>query len=325
MSRKAKGLGRGLSALIKETDAADGPALPPADRNTPPEDAPKKPTRSNAGTKPEAATGRTMVKISRIKANEYQPRTEFDMAALQDLAASIKEHGILQAITVRASKTGYELIAGERRLRASKEVGLKEVPVNIIEADDQTSLALALIENLQREDLNVIEEALGYQRLAEEFSLTQDQISRRVGKSRASVANAMRLLGLSEEIRERIRARELSAGHAKVLLGLDDPEQRNELAEKIAKLGMSVRDTEKQVQRLRNPSSGESSRPDPDLPAIYLQDVADRLNRHFGTKVQLSSPRTGADGVRVQGRIEIEYYNNDDLDRILQMVGLDIN
>ena len=305
MAKRGKGLGRGLNALIKDSAPA-----------------------ATTGAEPGDGGGPMLVAPSRIKANHRQPRDAFDEDALADLAASIRQHGILQPLTVRAADTGFELIAGERRLRAAKLADLKEVPIHVVEADDQQTLELALIENLQREDLNPIEEAEGYQRLADEFNLTQERISKRVGKSRASVANALRLLGLPPVVRRYLAEGRISAGHAKALLGLDDDTAREDLADKVVAKALSVRQTEQQVQRLKNPPAppnGADPATEPDLPAIYLQDVADRLNQHFGTKVLLASPRGGADGQRVQGRITIEYYNNDDLDRILGIVGLDIN
>jgi len=310
MAKKKTGLGKGLSALIK--------------------DKPKKASfaAGEAGTK--------LLGLDKIRVNRYQPRTHFDQQKLDDLIASIKEHGVIQPLTVRKAADGYELIAGERRLRAAREAKLAKVPVHVIEADDQTALALALIENLQRDDLNPIEEALGYQQLKEEFSLTQDQIAKRVGKGRATITNAMRLLSLSEPIRDLLAQKQISSGHAKVLLGLDSQFEQDELAQRIAAEGLSVRQLEGIISGESEEGGSATTEPltpptppkDPgaaDLPAAHIADLGNRLNQYFGTKVKLSSPRTFANDKKSPGKLEIEYYGDEDLQRLLDLFGLDAN
>jgi len=309
-AKKKTGLGKGLSALIK--------------------DKPKKKAASDGGT--------TQLALDRIRANRYQPRTRFDQKKLNDLVASIKEHGIIQPLTVRKDGDDYELIAGERRLRAAREAKLRTVPVHVIEADDQTALALALIENLQRDDLNPVEEALGYQQLQEEFGLTQDQIAKRVGKGRATITNSLRLLSLSERCRELLVEKSISSGHAKVLLGLDSQLEQDELAARIAAEGLSVRQLEGIIAGESEEDAGEGGTADPhapprppkdpgaaDISETHIADLGNRLNQYFGTKVKLSSPRTFANDKKSPGKLEIEYYGDEDLQRLLDLFGLDAN
>ena len=289
------GLGRGLSALIK-----DG-AVPQPE------------TASGSGT--------LSVPIERIRKNTFQPRRRFDEAALSELTDSVREHGVLQPLLVRANEHGYELIAGERRLTAAGRAGLTEVPVRVIEANDSDALELALVENLQREDLNAIEEADGYRALAETFHLTQEQIAVRVGKARATVANAVRLLALPDAIKDMVRDGRLSPGHAKALTAVNIPEEQTFLARRVLKEELSVRKLERLVQRLGNaPRKPRATRTD--LPADYLGHLSDRLHAHFGTGVRISPCRTFANGKKAKGAIEIDFYSNDDLDRILALLGL---
>ncbi len=280
----AKGLGRGLSALF-----GDEPAL--SDLS------------SEAGA---------TLRINDIEPNPDQPRRRFDQAALEVLADSIRENGLLQPVVVRRGGDGiYRIIAGERRWRACRLAGLREIPVVILEADDLQAAQLALIENLQREDLNPIEEAGGYQTLIETFGLTQEEAARRVGRSRPAVANSLRLLTLSPALRELVETGKLSAGHARALLSLPEEAQRQAAAEYAVENELSVRALEQYVKRLL------TARPQTAQPAgvrvDYAGEVGRRLSQSLGRRV---SVRPG----RKKGKLEIEYYDNDDLDALIALL-----
>lgn len=311
MAVKKRGLGRGLGALMQDsqsqaaTGATAAAATVPAPATTPETD-------SNTIRK---------VPLSKIIKSQWQPRREFNQEALNDLVESIKEHGVLQPLLVRPNGTRLELIAGERRFRASTEARLKEVPVIIMDADDRKVLEIALIENLQREDLNPIEEAEGYRELQEKFSLTQAQISQQVGKGRATVANALRLLDLDGFCRKLLSEGALSAGHAKVLLSVELEEERTLLAKKILKEGLSVRALEKLVAKMKRPPKKPRAHKS-DLPEEYLNDLNDKLHQHFGTGIRLTPTKTLANGKKAKGSIEIDFYNNDDLHRLLTLFGM---
>lgn len=293
------GLGRGLGALIRDTPAE--PAAPaPA---------------------PVPAGGPLMVSVSQIKPGSHQPRRVFAREAMEELVASIREQGVLSPLLVRKTDEGYELIAGERRWRASQEAGLKQVPVIVREATNREALEIGLIENLQRSDLNAIEEAEGYQKLAAEFSLTQEEIARRVGKGRASVANALRLLALPREIKKFMSEGILSAGHAKVLLGLTSEPEQCRLAERVVKDGLSVRDLERVIEHARKIPRRKIPGKD-EMPSSHLAFLTDKLHQHFGTSVHIQPCRTTANGRKVKGSIEIDFYTHDDLDRVLDLLGL---
>src|SRR5690606_19303046 len=250
-----------------------------------------------------------------IEPNPYQPRRHFDPESLAELAASIKEHGVLQPLLVRRKGSGYQLIAGERRWRAAQQAGLRTVPVVVKELDDRTIMEIALVENLQREDLNPIEEAEAYQRLITEFNLTQEEVAKAVGKSRSAVANTLRLLNLPEAVQKLVTNGQLTMGHARALLSLEQPEQQLYLSEKIIKEHLTVRETEELVRQAllsgvsRETSTGEKKRQpvrqrlDPNLQAI-VED----MTRLFGTKVRIKSS-----GER--GKIEIEFYSQEELAR----------
>jgi len=290
-----RGLGRGLGALIK-----DGTAQP---------------------AEAEAPRGIRKVPIDRITASAMQPRHTFDEDALSELTDSIKELGVIQPLLVRSTANGYEIIAGERRLRAATTAGVQEVPVIVMDADDGDSLELALVENLQREDLNVLEEAEGYQLLTDKFGLTQEEVAARVGKARASVANTVRLLSLPAEIKQLITGGELSAGHAKLLSGLEIEQEQVMLARRAVKESLSVRNLEKLIQKSRRaPRKPRASRAD--IPDSHMTHLSDRLHSHFGTSIRVSSCKTLANGKKARGSIEIDFYSTDDLDRILQLLGL---
>ncbi|HSF92280.1 MAG TPA: ParB/RepB/Spo0J family partition protein, partial [Paracoccaceae bacterium] len=262
------------------------------------------------------------IAVTSIARNRLQPRQTFDEDALADLTASVKEHGVLQPLLVRASEDGYELIAGERRLRAATAAGLHDVPVVLMEASDITSLEIAMIENLQRENLNPIEEAEGYRELADGFSLTQEEISSRVGKSRASVANAIRLLALPDEVRVMLSDGRLSVGHAKALLALEIPQEQTLLARRVVDEGLSVRALEKVIKRVTTkPVRPRATRPD--LPASHIRYLSEKLHAHFGTSIRIEPCKTFANGKKGKGRIEIDFFSNDDLDRVLGLLGIE--
>lgn len=289
------GLGRGLGALIKDGTVPEG---------TPAETAPY-----------------LTVPVTAIRTNPLQPRRAFDADALEELANSIRERGVLQPLLVRKTVTGYELIAGERRLRAAQSVQVTEVPVVVMDAPDVEALELALVENLQREDLNVIEEAEGYQVLAERFGLTQEQIAGHVGKARASVANTVRLLSLPEEIRQHLSNGRLTSGHGKLLVGLEIPAEQLLLARRVIKEGLSVRNLEKIIQKAGRAPRRPRVTTD-DIPASHIRDLSDKLHNHFGTSIRIRSCRTLTNGKKARGAIEIDFYSTDDLDRVLQLLGL---
>ncbi len=259
------------------------------------------------------------VPLSEVHPCAFQPRKDFAPEAIQDLAASIKEQGIVQPLLVRKSADGYELIAGERRWRAAQVVGLSEVPVIVREATDEQLIELALIENLQRENLNAIEEALGYNQLLGQFGLTQEQVSTKVGKSRAAVANALRLLRLSPETQAYLRHGQISVGHAKVILGLVLESEQKLAAERIMKEGLSVRETEVMIAAMQGKSSASegvrhSAKKAPPKDA-HVADLERKLQERFGTRVALKY-KAG------KGSVEIRFFNDDDLERVLQVAGI---
>lgn len=292
----ARGLGKGLDSLIPN---AVGEAKV------------KKEVKQQAPV--EAKGPETMVKITMVEPNREQPRKNFDEDALQELADSIKQFGLLQPILVQDRKDHYEIIAGERRWRASKLAGLKEVPVIIRNYTEQEIVEIALIENIQREDLNPIEEAQAYKRLLTEFNLKQDEVAERVSKSRAAVTNSIRLLKLSDEVQQMVIDEMISTGHARALLAVEDQEEQYNLAQKIFDEKLSVRDVEKLVKNLHKPAKAKKL-DDKTLQAIY-QDIEEKLKQKLSTKVTVSSKGNGA------GKIEIEFYNHEDLDRLLDMIG----
>jgi len=281
-----RGLGRGLSALI--------------------------PSAAEAKAETKSDTSNLKVSIDRITPSPFQPRRRFDEAKIEELAASIRNQGIIQPLVVRPKDDGYELIAGERRWRAAMKSGLSEVPVVIREATDQEALQLALVENLQREDLNPIEEASGYRRLQEEFHWSQEEMAEKVGKSRPAIANAMRLLALPIEMQHEVTSGNLPAGQARALLGLQsEPLIISSGREVIAK-GLSTRETEKLVRHLM---SGRKRRRQVSLIDPDLRSIAEELQRSLGTRVRLI-PKARS----TKGKIEIEYYTLVDLERIIHTI-----
>ena len=281
---KPKGLGKGLGALMGDVSL-----------------------QSQEG-------GSVTLPLAQIQPGLDQPRKRFDQDSLAELADSIREHGILQPLTVRRLSSGYyQIIAGERRWRAAKLAGLTEVPALIIEADDRKVMELALIENLQREDLNPVEEALGYETLIREYGLTQDGVARRMGKSRPAVANALRLLTLPPRARALREEGKLSAGHARAVLAA--PEKlRDTLAEQIVREGLSVRQTEQLAKKLsaKNPPKARPAA-DPEA-ALYLRDAEKSLSGRLGRRVRILPGRK-------KGRVELEYYNEEDLEALLALLG----
>ena len=303
-------LGRGLGALM-------GGNPPPKQPGTTP--APNTPAPAPAVVTIAPGDRVQRVALDRVRPSSLQPRKEFSAEALQELADSIREQGIVQPLIVRERGGFFELIAGERRWRASQLLKLSEVPIIVREADDRTVLELALIENLQRENLNAIEEALGYSQLAGQFQLTQEEISVKVGKSRASVANATRLLKLPASVQGFIREGRLSVGHAKVILGLPTEKEQSHLAERIIKEGLNVRQTEGLLAKLQSrpqKSTAENATPAAPAPAdSNLLRLEDKLREKFGTKVHLKY----AQG---KGAVEISFFSDDELQRILELVGV---
>ena len=246
--------------------------------------------------------------IHRVEPNPDQPRKDFDEVELQALADSIATHGVVQPLTVRELREGYyQIIAGERRWRAARLAGLSEVPVVVIEADDKTTMELALIENLQRQDLNPVEEALGYQSLMTDYGLTQEETASRVGKSRPAVANALRLLNLCPEVLEKLRSGELSAGHARAVLSVKTEKQQKEAAQKIIALGLSVRQAE---LLCKNMSKEPKEAPVAQLRIDYIGECEKQLSKHLGRGVKI------VNGKR-KGRFELEFYDQEDLQNLL--------
>lgn len=301
------GLGRGLGALMQEAPVADALQAAAASGQV------------SAGAGPAGLVVR--LPIGRIRPNSFQPRRMFAREALEELVNSIRERGVLQPLLVRRAGDDYELIAGERRLRAAGEAQLTEVPAIVMDVPDRAALELALVENLLRQDLNAIEEAEGYRDLAEKFGLTQEEIAARIGKSRASVTNALRLLTLPSEVRVFLFEGLLSVGHAKVLLGLSSEAEQNRLAEEVVQERISVRELERRVARLqRAPRKPRELRSE--LPASHVARLSEWLHEHFGTSVRLQPCRTLANGKKTKGTIEVDFYSNEDLDRILGVLGM---
>ena len=306
MSKPA--LGRGLGALL---------GGPPAPAKTAPANfAQVAETTTGSAPATDARERVQRVSLSRIRPCPFQPRKDFTPEALRELADSIKEQGIVQPLIVRDQGDHLELIAGERRWRAAQLVGLVEVPVIVREADDRTVLELALIENLQRENLNAVEEAQGYAQLIGQFQLTQEQVAVKVGKSRAVVANSLRLLKLPPEVQGFLRDGRISVGHAKVILGLLSEKQQQDAAERIIKDGLNVRQTEGLVAKIQAPASTEKSgaKSSP-IKDTHVANLEDRLREHLGTKVQLRY----AQG---KGALEISFFSDAELERVLQLLGI---
>ena len=285
MNRKA--LGKGINALIPEFEMG----VPEAETS---------PAKS--------------LLVDEISPNRMQPRSFFNDDKLEELVASIKEHGIIQPVVVQKADSGYELIVGERRWRASKKLGLKKIPAVIREVNNEQSLEIAIIENIHRQDLNPIEEAEAYARLSKEFALTQEMVADRVGKSRAAVANTMRLLNLSGSIKEDLVSGRISMGHARALLSLENTKKMEAMRKEIVKQNLTVRQTEKRVNKLKI-DSGKNSIHSGTQKDIFIKDLEKDLARRLGTKVEISPKKNG-------GKLVVIYYSDDDLERIQQLMGI---
>ena len=295
----ARGLGKGLDALIpsgmNEKSVSN-----------------KEKEKKNASS--EKTGGETLVNITKVEPNREQPRKNFDEDALEELAESIKQFGLLQPILVQDRKTYYEIIAGERRWRAAKKAGLKEVPVIIKNLTEQEIVEISLIENIQREDLNPIEEAQAYKRLLTEFNLKQDEVAERVAKSRTAVTNSMRLLKLCDDVQQMIIDGMISTGHARALIPIEDAEQQYQIAQRIFDEKLSVRDVEKLIKNIGKPSKIKKAiLTDKSLEAVY-QDIEENLKQKLSTKVSITSKGNGA------GKIEIEFYSHDDLEKLMDLL-----
>ena len=297
MPIKKKGVGKGLDSLIPDNNSMKSVT-----------------SEKTVESKEDAAakSGVQVMKINEVEPNRDQPRKNFDEDALLELSDSIKQFGVLQPLLVRKRKDYYEIIAGERRWRAAKLAGVKEVPVIEKEYTDQEILEIGLIENIQRENLNPIEEAIAYKRLLEEFNLKQDEVAERVSKSRTAVTNSMRLLKLSDKVQQMIIDDMISTGHARALLAIDDPELQYTLANKIFDEKLSVRETEKLVKEIKNPKKPKEKKPVAN--SFIYQDLEEKMKSVFGTKVSIASKGKG------KGKIEIEYYSDDELEHLFDMM-----
>ena len=298
MAVKRNGLGKGLDSLIPDKKVNPASSEQTVDKNK------KEETENKAGE--------VMVKINQVEPNREQPRKDFDEDALMELADSIKQFGILQPLLVQKKKDYYEIIAGDRRWRAAKLAGVKEVPIIVKNYTDQEIVEISLIENIQRENLNPIEEAMAFKRLLEEFNLKQDEVAERVSKSRTAVTNSMRLLKLSERVQQMIVDDMISTGHARALLAIDDEEQQYILANKIFDEKLSVRETEKLVKALKNPKK-ENKKPKIEHTFVY-DNLEEQMKNIIGTKVSVNPKANG------KGKIEIEYYSEEELERIYDLI-----
>lgn len=313
MSAQPKRLGRGLSSLISTDIQREN--IPPSPIGIDSQ-AEQKAETGPSGPATRPAQQLQMVPVESIRTNPSQPRKVFDEAAIEGLSRSLKDRGALQPIVVRRSGSGFELVAGERRLRAARKAGLNEMPAVIRAVGDAEMLELALIENIQRADLGAVERARAYKALADRNGLTHEQIAEKMGEDRATVTNYLRLLSLAPAVLERIEDNSLNMGHARALLGLSDPRRQVELAERAAKEGWSVRRVETEVRRLVD-AAKQGGRKEPELVRPAAADAARRLTEALGTRVEVREGRR-----RHTGRLVIEYYSLDDFERITQRLGL---
>ena len=298
MAGKKSGLGRGLDALFPEKTVQSKPKTVKTVKEEK-----KVAVDTKKSSQQETSNGERMMKISMIEPNREQPRKKFDEDALQELSESIKQYGILQPLLVSDKKDYYEIVAGERRWRAAKMAGLKAVPVVVKEFSTQEIVEISLIENIQREDLNPVEEAMAYKRLIDEFHLKQDEIAERVSKSRTAVTNSMRLLKLDSRVQQMMVDEMISAGHARAILAISDPEQQYNAAMKVFDEKLSVRETEKLVKAFGKPRKKKT---------IY-ESLEEKMKGITGTRVFIHRKKNN------KGKIEIEYYSRDDLDRIIDL------
>lgn len=296
MATKKSGLGKGLDSLITDKVKIN--------------------TTPKASTSKERVADGIMMNINKVEPNRDQPRKNFDEDALLELSESIKQFGVLQPLLVQERENYYEIIAGERRWRAAKIAGLKEIPVIVKKLTEQEIMEISLIENIQRENLNPIEEAIAYKRLLTEFDLKQDEVAERVSKSRTAVTNSMRLLKLNEKVQQMVIDEMLTTGHARALLSIEDPEKQFLIAQQIFDEKLSVRDTEKLVKKLHNDrkkSTDTSKQIDKKMEAIFA-DLEEQVKQILGTKVYITHKDKN------HGKLEIEYYSQDELDRIVDML-----
>lgn len=307
MAGKKSGLGRGLDALFPEKTVQSKPKTVKTVKEEK-----KVAVDTKKSSQQETSNGERMMKISMIEPNREQPRKKFDEDALQELSESIKQYGILQPLLVSDKKDYYEIVAGERRWRAAKMAGLKEVPVVVKEFSTQEIVEISLIENIQREDLNPVEEAMAYKRLIDEFHLKQDEIAERVSKSRTAVTNLMRLLKLDSRVQQMMVDEMISAGHARAILAISDPEQQYNAAMKVFDEKLSVRETEKLVKSILTPTKKKPVVSNPTEDAIY-ESLEEKMKGITGTRVFIHRKKNN------KGKIEIEYYSRDDLDRIIDL------
>lgn len=288
-SQKNKGLGRGLGALFEEVNI-----------------------QINGASEKELVNQEIkFISIHNIKPNENQPRQQFTAESIGELAESVRTHGVLQPLLVRSIEKGYEIVAGERRWRAAREAGLKEVPCLVKELDDEQNLLIALIENMQREDLNPIEEAAGIERMLNCFGMTQETAAKSLGKSRPYISNAIRLLQLPEAVKEMVIRQELSAGHARAIAGINDEARKVDIAQKCVEQGWSVREIERYIKDKENPIIKKKARPN--RLRAEIRHLEEDLSRRLGTKVRISL------GVK-KNKIEIEYYSREELERLVELL-----
>ena len=320
MAGRKNGLGRGLDAFfpdrtsaVKESTRKTTTKTVKAEKKTGETEKEAGNTvaakRKTAGSK----SGAMFVKISSVEPNINQPRKQFDEDALLELSESIKQYGILQPLLVSDKKDYYEIIAGERRWRAAKLAGLKEVPVIVKEFTDQELVEISLIENIQREDLNPVEEAMAYKRLIDEFHLKQDEVAERVGKSRTAVTNSMRLLKLSEKVQQMLIDEMITAGHARAILAISDKEKQETVAMKVFDEKLSVRETEALVKRMLEPPKTEKKSKFTTAEDAIYESLEEKMKSIMGTRVQIHRKKND------KGKIEIEYYSKDELERIIYL------
>ncbi len=310
---KRTGLGKGLGAIFGEDVMESAPANQLREEQSEYKTGKEK-TGKAASVEKEEAGKEITLKLTQIEPNTGQPRKDFNQEMIQELADSIRQYGVLQPLLVQKKGDHYEIIAGERRWRAAKEAGLKEIPVVIREYTKQQTMEIALIENVQREDLNPIEEALAYQQLMQEFDLTQEEIAARVSKNRATITNSMRLLKLDKRVQEMLVQGMISSGHARALLALDDGEQQYQIALKIASERLSVRDVEKLVKQLSKPKKVKKVEEEERDLSFIFKDLEERMKQIMGTKVNINKKD------RNKGRIEIEYYSEAELERLVELI-----
>lgn len=303
MAARKKGLGKGLDSLIPDNKSVKINQTEKVLKSL-----------ENGDVQVESESGEQMISINKVEPNRDQPRKKFEEDALMELSDSIKQFGVLQPLLVRKRKDYYEIIAGERRWRAAKMAGIKEIPVIIKDYTEQEIIEIGLIENIQRENLNPIEEAAAYKRLLEEFNLKQDEVAERVAKSRTAVTNSMRLLKLCDNVQQMIIDGMISTGHARALISIEDPEQQYTVAQQIFDEKLSVRDVEKLVKNLNQPPKVKKAiTTDKSLEAVY-QNIEENLKQKLSTKVSITPKGNGT------GKIEIEFYSHEDLEKLMDLL-----